>query len=121
MEFDFLQQRVAELREAGLRTALDDMGTGYSTIDLLLHLDVNEIKLDMGFTRQMQENENNVMFAELLVKMTEQNHMLLCFEGVETGELRDYLKRFGRVLLQGYCFDEPLKFEEFEDKYCRKE
>ena len=121
MEFTLLKQRVEEMRKAGLRVALDDMGTGFSTIDLLLHLDVNEIKLDMGFTRQMQENENDVMFAELLVKMTEQNHMILCFEGVETGELRDYLKRFGKVLLQGYCFDEPLKFEEFEDKYCRKE
>ena len=119
MEFTLLKQRVDEMRKAGLRVALDDMGTGFSTIDLLLHLDANEIKLDMGFTQHMRENENDVKFAELLVKMTEQNDMLLCFEGVETEELRDYLKRFGKVLLQGYCFDKPLKFEEFAGKYCR--
>ena len=44
--------------------------------------------------------------------------VLLCFEGVETEELSDYLKRFGKVLLQGYWFDKPLKFEEFKEKYC---
>ena len=119
MEFDFLKQRVTELRDAGLRVALDDMGTGYSTIDLLLHLDTNEIKLDMLFTRHMQENENDPAFAEMLAKMTAENGMLLCFEGVETAELRDYLKRYGNVLLQGYLFDKPLKAEEFAEKYCQ--
>ena len=118
MEFDFLQQRVAELREAGMRTALDDMGTGYSTIDLLLHLKVNEIKLDMVFTQHMRENENDPAFAEMLAKLAETNGMLLCFEGVETAEMRDDLSRFGRVLLQGYYFDRPLKAEDFMAKYC---
>ena len=119
MEFDFLKQRVQELRAAGLHVGLDDMGTGYSTIDLLLHLNTNEIKLDMRFTQHMQENENDPAFAEMLAKLAEENGMLLCFEGVETEELRDYLKHFGRVLLQGYLFDKPLKAEEFEAKYCQ--
>ena len=119
MEFGFLKKRVGELRRAGIRVALDDMGTGFSTIDLLLHLDANEIKVDMDFTRHMRENDNDPMFAELLVNLAKQNRMLLCFEGVETEELRDYLKGFGKVLLQGYFFDKPLKFEEFEKKYCK--
>ena len=118
MEFAVLKQRVDELRKAGLRIALDDMGTGFSTIDLLLHLDANEIKLDMEFTTHMRENENDTKFAQMLARMSEKNDMLLCFEGVETAELRDYLKGFGNVLLQGYYFDKPLKAEEFEAKYC---
>ena len=118
MEFDFLKQRVDELRTAGFRVALDDMGTGYSTIDLLLHLDVNEIKLDMAFTQHMRENTNDPAFAEMLTKMTMENGMLLCFEGVEDEQLKAYLKGYGKVLLQGYCFDKPLKPEEFTAKYC---
>ncbi len=118
MEFDLLRQRVEEIRQGGLRVALDDIGTGFSTIDLLLHLEANEFKLDMLFTRHMQENENDLKFAEMLADMARQNNTLLCFEGVETEELRNYLKRFGKVLLQGFWFDRPLKFEEFTKKYC---
>ena len=44
--------------------------------------------------------------------------MLLCFEGVEDEQLKAYLKGYGKVLLQGYCFDKPLKPEEFTAKYC---
>lgn len=79
---------------------------------------MNEIKLDMEFTTHMQENENDPKFAEMLARLSEKNDMLLCFEGVETAEMRDYLKGFGKVLLQGYYFDKPLKAEEFEAKYC---
>ena len=118
MDFGYLKQQVEELRKAGLRVALDDMGTGFSTIDLLLHLNVNEIKLDMAFTQNMQKNASDEKFAQMLVKIAEENRMLLCFEGVETQEMLDYLRQFGKVLLQGYYFDKPLKAEEFTAKYC---
>ncbi len=118
LEFGFLKERVEELRAAGFRVALDDMGTGFSTIDLLLHLPVNEIKLDMVFTQHMQENENDPEFAGMLAKLSQQNQMLLCFEGVETAELRDYLMQFGKVLLQGHYFARPLRETEFMEKYC---
>ena len=73
----------------------------------------------MNGTLSLESKTSSFPFAEMLTKMTMENGMLLCFEGVETEELRDYLKRFGKVLLQGYCFDKPLKFEEFAGKYCR--
>ena len=45
----------------------------------------------------------------------------ICFEGVETGDLYDYLKSYGNVLLQGYLFDRPLTAEDLERKYGGKE
>ena len=55
-------------------------------------------------TQQMRKNENDVMFAELLVKKgTEPEPYDVCFEGVETEELRDYLKRFGGKVRKCCC------------------
>jgi len=45
----------------------------------------------------------------------------ICFEGVEDEETLEYLKQYGKVLLQGYYFDRPLLPEDFEAKYCRQE
>ena len=119
IEFGFLKERIEALRKTGIRIALDDMGTGFSTIDLLLHLPVDEIKLDMTFTKELAQSENNEMFAQVLCRMARKNGMSICFEGVETEQMKDYLTEYGGdVLLQGYYFDKPMKSNEFEQKYC---
>lgn len=118
MEFKLLDQRVEELRKTGVRIALDDMGTGYSTLDLLLHLPVDEIKLDMVFTRELQGAEKHEMLTDTLCALGRKNGVDICFEGVENAETLAYLKRYGDILVQGYYFDKPLLPEEFRKKYC---
>ena len=119
MEFGLLSERVAELKKTGIKVALDDMGTGYSTIDLLLHLSTDEIKLDMAFTQELRGMEKHEIMTRTLCAATEKSHVDICFEGVENEETMEYLKGYGDVLLQGYLFDKPLLAEEFMDKYCR--
>ena len=118
MEFELLSERVAELKKTGIRVALDDMGTGFSTIDLLLHLNADEIKLDMLFTRELRGVEKHEILTRTLCESSVKSGVDICFEGVETQELADYLKEYGDVLLQGYLFDKPLMAEEFIAKYC---
>lgn len=118
MEFDLLSERVNELKKTGVRVALDDMGTGYSTIDLLLHLAADEIKLDMAFTRELQGMEKHEILTRTLCAASAKNNIDVCFEGVEDEETVEYLKSYGNVLLQGYHFDKPLLEEEFEKRYC---
>ena len=117
MEFESLKERVAEIREKGIRVALDDMGTGFSTIDLLLHLRVDVFKLDMMFTRGMRENKKETLYAQTICKAAEDGQISVCFEGIETEEMAEYLKQYGKVSGQGYYFDKPLLAEEFEEKY----
>jgi len=121
MEFEVLRERVEELKRTGVRVALDDMGTGFSTIDLLLHLNADEIKLDMNFTRNLRGVEKHEILTRTLCMTAERNHVDICFEGVEDEETLEYLKQYGKVLLQGYYFDRPLLPEDFEAKYCRQE
>ena len=100
MDFALLAQRVEELRKSGVRVALDDVGTGYSTFDLL------------------PGNERHEMLASALCGTMLKDGVEICFEGVEDEETLQHLKTYGEVLLQGYYFDQPLLAEEFERKYC---
>ena len=118
MEFDLLNERVTELKKTGVQVALDDMGTGYSTIDLLLHLSADEIKLDMAFTRELQGIEKHEILTRTLCAAASRSRVDVCFEGVEDEQTVDYLKGYGDVLLQGYYFDKPLLPDEFIAKYC---
>ncbi len=118
MDFALLAQRVEDLRKSGVRVALDDVGTGYSTFDLLLHLPADEIKLDMAFTQELPGNERHEMLASALCGTMLKDGVEICFEGVEDEETLQHLKTYGEVLLQGYYFDQPLLAEEFERKYC---
>ena len=121
MDFDFLKQRVTQLREKGIRIALDDMGTGFSTINLLLHLPVDEVKLDHAFTRELRSDPKNELYTSVLCQAAASGQAEVCFEGVENQEILDYLKSYGSVLAQGFYFDKPLRHEEFEAKYCQAE
>ena len=119
IEFKLLNERVLELKKTGIRVALDDMGTGYSTIDLLLHLPANEVKLDMAFTQELQGMEKHEILTRTLCSASSRSGTDVCFEGVETEETAEYLKGYGDVLLQGYYFDRPMLPEDFMLKYCK--
>ena len=71
------------------------MGTGYSTIDLLLHLAADEIKLDMTFTRELQGIEKHEILTHTLCAAAAKSNVDICFEGVETAEMTEYLKGYG--------------------------
>ncbi len=118
MNFDELAAQVSRLRENRIRVALDDMGTGFSTINLVLHLPVDEMKLDYGFTRELSDHPNDIRYAEMLCGYAERGQTDICFEGVESEDTLTLLRGFGRVLVQGYYFDKPMMPEDFTRKYA---
>ena len=108
----FLRNKIKALRDTGIRIALDDMGTGYSTVSLLLNTPVDEIKLDHGFTKNLEENESFRAFAEALARGASLRDYVICFEGVETQEILNSVRRYGKSLCQGYYFSHPVSGDE---------
>lgn len=82
MEVGFLKERIEELRSAGIKVAFDDMGTGYSTLNLLLNISVDEIKLDTGFVHGLMRNTGYSYIAQGVKKATDESGGTVCFEGV---------------------------------------
>ena len=111
----FLKERIRAIRAAGIRVALDDVGTGYSSLSLMLNIPVDEMKLDMEFTRKLPSSSEHRIVAEALTRGAGDLYMDLCFEGVENSEQLDYIKSKGAFLCQGYYFAKPLKEDEFAE------
>ena len=115
MKSEFLAEKVRALQSHGIRVAYDDMGTGYSTVNLLMDIPADEIKLDKDFVFSLDTNPLYSVFVESLFKAREAGSpFLICFEGVETEEKLAKLRSYGNSLCQGYLFSVPLTDKDFE-------
>jgi diguanylate cyclase (GGDEF)-like protein len=95
-------------REAGMRISLDDFGTGFSSMGLLLLLKPDELKIDRSFVIGVLNDSYAEQIVELLPRLTNSISMTLVAEGVDTEESFQRLQQMGVARFQGYLFAEPL-------------
>lgn len=108
---------IAELiafRDAGIQVALDDFGTGYSALSYLKKLDIDYIKIDQSFIRNLATDSNDMALVEAIVVMAHKLALKVIAEGVETAEQRELLTAIGCDYAQGYLFSRPIPAHEFE-------
>jgi EAL domain-containing protein (putative c-di-GMP-specific phosphodiesterase class I) len=96
------------LRERGVRVALDDFGTGYSSLSMLLNLDIDRIKIDRSFVRDLGQSAQSLPIVQAIVTMAHAVGVSVTAEGVETAEQRDMLIAVGCDTLQGYLLCTPV-------------
>ncbi|MDO4176748.1 MAG: EAL domain-containing protein [Bacillota bacterium] len=113
LDADFLKESIADIRNRGVKVAFDDMGTGYSTVNLLLNIPVDEVKLDKDFVERLQDERNFHIYATALTASSARTGTAVCFEGVETEKMHEFLKQYGESYCQGFYFAKPLLIEEF--------
>lgn len=106
--------KIAALRRMGLSISLDDFGTGYSSLSVLKQLDVDRLKIDRCFVREIGQPGSGGGIADLVVTLGRQMGLRTVAEGVETEEQRRYLIGLGCQEGQGYLFGRPLPSEAFE-------
>lgn len=101
-----------ELRERGIRVAIDDFGSGYSALWYLRDLPVDELKLDRSFVAPVAIDPRAGAVARAVIDLA---HVLLLktvAEGVENLETANWLRRHGCDIVQGYYFSPPLSAAE---------
>ncbi|QHJ69836.1 EAL domain-containing protein [Planococcus halotolerans] len=109
VDVDHLREILAFYKKKGFQYALDDVGEGYSTIELLADLKPHYMKLDMQYVQGVAEDAVKQKTAlRFLEKALEVGSVPLA-EGVETKEDFDWLKQRGYQLFQGYYFGKPAK------------
>jgi diguanylate cyclase (GGDEF)-like protein/PAS domain S-box-containing protein len=99
-------------REKGIRIAIDDFGTGYSSLSYLTRFQVDILKIDRSFIRDMTAGENAAALVRAMIAMAHTLKLKVVAEGVETSEQLALLRDFGCDVIQGYVFSPPLPVEE---------
>lgn len=101
------ERAIAELGDAGFEFAIDDLGSGSSTLSLLAELKPTFVKVDMSIVRNVHADPRKQRLVELLVNFANATGARVVAEGVESADEHAELLRCGAHLLQGYHFARP--------------
>ncbi len=105
--FDKVSSTIDELRHMGLSISLDDFGSGYSSLNYLATLNIDEIKIDKSFVELINRDSKVNAMIEMIINLSKAYKINIVAEGVETYEQFDYLKDMGCTEIQGYLFSKP--------------
>jgi diguanylate cyclase (GGDEF)-like protein/PAS domain S-box-containing protein len=109
-----VSNRLLQLRDAGIQVALDDFGTGYSSLSYLKKFDIDYLKIDRSFTRNLAPDSSDMALSEAIIVMAHKLGLKVIAEGVETPEQRDLLAAAGCDYGQGYLFAKPMPADQFD-------
>lgn len=102
-----------KLRNKGMRIAIDDFGTAYSSLSYLKFLLVDKIKIDKSFVRDIEFDRQNEAVVTAILALSHALQLEVVAEGIENKKQFGYLWAFGCNVWQGYFFSPPLPPEEF--------
>lgn len=104
-----------ELKRIGIQLAVDDFGTGYSGLAYLRRFPIDVLKLDRSFVMQQDDNVTTFDFVKAFVDMAHALGLAVVAEGVETGEVLDFLRAASCDQAQGYYLARPMPLEQLRD------
>lgn len=113
------QKILEQFRNYGFQIEIDDFGSGYSSLNTLKDLDVDVLKIDMGFLRTTRPErlERSMSILNTIIALTKELGLSVITEGVETKEQVIELTQMGCGIYQGYYFSKPIPIDQFEDRY----
>ena len=104
-----LEQLVAHCSNLGMRIALDDFGSGYSSLRMLLQYPSSIIKLDRSLLQEITESDEKMHFIGSIVYACHQFGKKVCMEGVEREDQNTIIRDTGCDMIQGFYYYRPME------------
>jgi EAL domain-containing protein (putative c-di-GMP-specific phosphodiesterase class I) len=101
-----------DLKALGVRTTMDDFGTGFSSLNNLRNFSFDRLKIDRSFTSGVPENSQDMEIIRTILQLSKILKMETVIEGVETSRQLDFAKAENATEVQGYLFSKPLPLDE---------
>lgn len=111
-----IEKTLISMDEEGLKIAIDDFGSGYSSLNQMRQLSVDVLKIDKSYIDDMLENKKNYNFIKGIINFSHELGLKTIAEGIETRAQGEALRLLGCDYLQGYYFDKPLSIQDILKK-----
>ncbi|GGQ09061.1 EAL domain-containing protein [Shewanella litoralis] len=108
-----MQTKLSQLKSLGIKISIDDFGTGYSSLSYLKKFNVDVMKIDMSFVKDMLNNKHDYEIVKTIISLGKSMSLALIAEGVETEEQRLALLELECTMGQGYLLSRPLSADDF--------
>lgn len=115
-DFDQAVQTLTTLRSTGAHIALDDFGSGYSSLGYVHRLPLDKIKIDSGFIADIESNETVRNIVKTIVDLSRNLGLGCVAEGIETARQAEIVRDLGCGLVQGYYFGRPGRPDSFLER-----
>ena len=114
-----INSSIEELRAHGFRISMDDFGSGYSSLNTLGKLKIDELKLDrlflMGVTNDKKGIQRKIMAS--ILSLAKQLNIATVAEGVETEQDENMIYQLNCDYGQGYYYSRPISVQDFEQNF----
>jgi diguanylate cyclase (GGDEF)-like protein/PAS domain S-box-containing protein len=107
-------ERLSMIKGLGIGLAMDDFGTGHSSMSQLKNLPIQKLKIDRSFISDIPRSSNDVAITRSIIAIGHALELKVTAEGVETEEQMEFLKSEKCDALQGYHLGRPVSAEKFE-------
>jgi len=114
-DIDVVIQKMNALKEVGVTWSLDDFGTGFSSLNLLKRLPLDQLKIDKSFISDLLTDKRSFSIVNTVIHLSQDLNLVVIAEGVENEKQLMALNSIGCSLYQGYLFSYPLPISELSD------
>lgn len=107
--------QLLRFRDAGVQVAIDDFGTGYSSLSYLKRFDIDYLKIDQSFVRQLAPGGSDLTLCQAMIAMAHSLGIKVIAEGIETEEQHSLLRDAGCDMGQGFLFARPMPLQQLKN------
>ena len=119
VEINSIKKICDDIKAKGYRVSLDDFGSKYSSMVMLIKINFDTIKIDKSIINEITANENDRILMKNIFAACNEMGTDIVAEGVETQEQFDLLAELGCTYAQGYLFNKAIPCGEFEERYIK--